>query len=194
MAAEKYIIATTDNGYQIAIRNILNPLGYTFLENCHDSVSLMRLIRSFCPDMVIIDISSQIKDLRGVIQAIDDEMLCTCIVIGEDKDLELYDVLHDSKALSFCRKGYERELLPHTVVLSLMNFNRISKLEKKLKEMMESYETRKSVEKAKWILMERHDIPENEAYQRIRKKSMDTRLTMRAIAEAVICTYEIEKG
>ena len=60
-----------------------------------------------------------------------------------------------------------------------------------LKEMTENYESRKVVERAKWILMERNNLNENEAYDRMRKKSMDSRMSMRSIAEAIIFTYEI---
>lgn len=194
MSAEKYLIVTADNSFQIYIRNILGPRGYTFLDTCHDAILLMRLIRSYSPDLLIVDISSKIKDLRGVVEAVDDELLCTCILVGDDSDFDKFDMVESSKCLSYCYKGQERETLTHTVALGLLNFKRISKLEGKLKEMAETYETRKAVEKAKWILMDRHSIGENEAYQKIRKKSMDTRLTMRAIAEAIICTYEIEKG
>jgi len=194
MAGERYLIATVDNNFQITIRNILNPSGYTYLDNCQDAVSLMKLIRSYCPELVIIDLSSPIRDLRGVIEAVDDELLCTCILIGDQQAIETCDILERSKAILYCLKGQEREALVQSVVLGVLNFKRIAKLDKKLKEMTETYETRKAVEKAKMILMERHEIAENEAYQRIRKKSMDARLTMRAIAEAIICTNEVEKG
>jgi Response regulator with putative antiterminator output domain len=194
MAGERYVIATAENNFQITIRNILNPRGYTFLDHCRDAAVLMRLIRSYCPDFVIIDLGSQIRDIRGIMEAIDDELICTCILIGEETEIYNCDVIDKSRVLSYCYKGRERETLVYAVEIGILNYKRVSRLEKKLKEMTESFETRKSVDKAKWILMNRHNIAENEAYQRIRKKSMDTRLTMRAIADAIICTYEIEKG
>jgi response regulator NasT len=72
-----------------------------------------------------------------------------------------------------------------------MNYRRVSDLNKKLKEMTENYETRKAVERAKWILMDREGISENEAYERMRKKSMSTRTPMKALADAIIFAYEI---
>lgn len=194
MAGEKYIIATADNNFQITVRNILNPRGYTFLAHCHDAVSFMRLIRTYTPDIVIADLSVKIKDIRAVIEAIDDELICTCIIIGEPMDMEMFDIVDKAKAAVYCSKGHERESLIHTIELGILNFKRIAKQERKLKEMAETYETRKAVDKAKWILIDKYKITEHEAYQRIRKKSMDTRFTMRAIAEAIICTYEVERG
>jgi signal transduction protein with GAF and PtsI domain len=56
----------------------------------------------------------------------------------------------------------------------------------KTKVIQEELETRKKVEKAKGILMKRKSISEAEAYRRIQKMSMDSRVAMRDIAGKVI--------
>jgi len=54
-------------------------------------------------------------------------------------------------------------------------------------------EIRKKVERAKGILMKEQNIGEEEAYNLMRKSSMDKRLHMNDIAEAVILSYEVRK-
>lgn len=100
MAGEKYIIATAENSIQIGIRNMINPEGYEYLSNCNDAISLMRLIRSYHPDFVIVDTNMKLRELRNTIETIDEEMLCACIIIGEYKDLEIVNLLEKSKVLS----------------------------------------------------------------------------------------------
>lgn len=56
----------------------------------------------------------------------------------------------------------------------------------------EALETRKSVERAKGILMKGRDLTEEEAFRLIQKQSMNTRKTMREIADAVILASEIK--
>ena len=191
MAGEKYIIATAENSIQIAIRNMLNPVGFEYLSNCNDSISLMRLIRSYHPDFVVVDTNMKLRELRNTIETIDEEMLCACIIIGEYKDMDIVNLLEKSRVLSFCPKPINKEILVHILEMTNMNYKRVYQLTNKLKEMTENYESRKVVERAKWILMERNNINENEAYDRMRKKSMDSRMSMRSIAEAIIFTYEI---
>lgn len=58
----------------------------------------------------------------------------------------------------------------------------------------EALETRKVVERAKGILMKEHNIGEEEAYRLIHRKSMDSRRSMRNIAEAVLVSYDMKKG
>lgn len=63
----------------------------------------------------------------------------------------------------------------------------------KTKIIQEELDTRKKTEKAKGILMEERNINESEAFSLIRKSSMDKRISMKEIAEAIILSYEIRQ-
>ncbi|MFZ5986536.1 MAG: ANTAR domain-containing response regulator, partial [Bacillota bacterium] len=58
----------------------------------------------------------------------------------------------------------------------------------KVKKLNDTLESRKIVEKAKWILVEQNGLSEAEAYEAIKKKSRDNRMPMKSIAEALILT------
>ncbi len=66
-----------------------------------------------------------------------------------------------------------------------------SELVIKTKVIQEELETRKIVERAKEILMRRTEKSAEEAYRWMRKKSMDSRKSMRQIAEAILLSEEI---
>lgn len=61
----------------------------------------------------------------------------------------------------------------------------------KTKVIQEELETRKLVERAKEILMHRKGLKGDAAYRWMQKKSMDTRKSMRHVAEAVILSEEL---
>jgi len=63
----------------------------------------------------------------------------------------------------------------------------------KTRVIQEELETRKKVEKAKGILMRVEKLTEEQAYEKIRKFSMDTRKSMREVAEAIIIAEEMKK-
>jgi len=63
----------------------------------------------------------------------------------------------------------------------------------KTRVIQEELETRKKVEKAKGILMQVEKLTEEQAYEKIRKFSMDTRKSMREVAEAIIIAEEMKK-
>ena len=61
------------------------------------------------------------------------------------------------------------------------------------KVIKEELEARKTIERAKGILMKQEGLSEETAYNRIRKYSMDSRKTMREVSEAIILSKEIKK-
>lgn len=61
-----------------------------------------------------------------------------------------------------------------------------AKLISETRALKQALETRKVVEKAKGLLMKHHGVTEDEAYNAIRKKSMNSKKTMKEIAEAIV--------
>jgi len=62
------------------------------------------------------------------------------------------------------------------------------------KIVQEELDARKKVEKAKGILMKEQNLTEEEAYNLIRKSSMDKRVRMKDVAEAIILSHEVRKN
>ncbi len=62
----------------------------------------------------------------------------------------------------------------------------------KTKVIQEELETRKQVEKAKEVLMRRRKMKGDEAYRWLQRRSMDSRKSMRQVAEAVLLSAELE--
>jgi|LSQX01.1.fsa_nt_gb response regulator NasT len=185
MAGEKYVVAAVENRVQVAVRNILNPHGYVFLEHCSDPVSLLRLVRSYHPDFIVVDSGMQLSNARSTLETVDDEMLCTGILLGEYGDAVAFSIVEKSKVFSFCPKPLNRDILLNTVDLAILNYRRMLELDLQLRKMTEEYESKKRIERAKIILMEQ-GLSEKDAYGMIRKRSMDERTTMRSIADSII--------
>jgi two-component system, response regulator PdtaR len=61
----------------------------------------------------------------------------------------------------------------------------------KTKVIQEELETRKKIERAKEILMAKRGLPADKAFRWLQKKSMDTRKSMREIAEALIISQDL---
>ncbi len=61
------------------------------------------------------------------------------------------------------------------------------------KIVQEELETRKKVERAKGILMKEQNLSEDEAYTLMRRSSMNRRVSMKEVAEAIILSFQIRK-
>lgn len=124
--AESYLVVTAENSVQIAIRNMLNPYGFMFLEHCREATYLMRMVRSYQPDFIVADLNLQPRELKRAIETIDEELICTCVLIGDYKDMEMTSLIEKAKAVSFCSKPLNREILINTVELSLVFHKRLN--------------------------------------------------------------------
>ena len=58
----------------------------------------------------------------------------------------------------------------------------------------ESIKSRKMIERAKGILMKKINISEEDAYKKMRQKSMDVRKSMKEVAEAIIIASTLDKN
>ena len=87
----------------------------------------------------------------------------------------------------------EEEILP-AVELAISRFEEFMSLRKENENLKRTLEARKTIERAKGILMKQQDLSEAEAFSLIQKKSMDMRKPMAEIAHAIILAEEmIEK-
>jgi response regulator NasT len=77
------------------------------------------------------------------------------------------------------------DLLP-AVEIAVSRQSEILALEDEIADLSERFETRKIVDRAKGLLMERMGMSEPEAFRWIQKTSMDRCLSMREVADAVI--------
>ena len=185
---EKFIICGEDRDSLGNIKNALVSNGYIYIGYAKESYSILRHIRSHAPDLVIIDISKKFSELKKVLEVINEELLCTCILLMDIKNDEAIEFVKKTSIMTYLVKPIYNEILLQIVELTHTNFQRIMEYEEKIKKLNNTIENRKTLEKAKWILVEQKKITEAEAYEWIKKKSRDNRKPMVEIADAIILT------
>ena len=84
----------------------------------------------------------------------------------------------------------EEELAP-TIEMAISRFEEFTSLRRENADLKRTLESRKTIEKAKGLLMKNKGLSESEAFQMIQKKSMETRKPMIDIAEAIVLAGEI---
>ena len=86
----------------------------------------------------------------------------------------------------------DAELLP-AIEIAMARYAEFQEIDKKIGDLQETLETRKLVERAKGVLMDTQGLKEQEAFRKIQQLSMNTRKSMREIAQAILLTAQIEK-
>jgi response regulator NasT len=159
-----------------------------------DGRTAVELARKLLPDLVIMDI--KMPDMDGISAA--DELakarVAPVVLLTAYSEQALIGRAKDAGVCGYLVKPFrETELMP-VIELALARFDEMRDLEREVSDLKEALETRKLVERAKGVLMEVHGLRESEAFNRMRKTSMDNRKSMREVAEAILLTHEVQTG
>ena len=192
MAQTRIVIAEDEAIPRMDLREMLENLGYLVVGEAGDGVSAVNLARELRPDLVVMDIKMPEMDGIAAARVLTEERISPVLLVTAYSHRELVDNAKDAGVLAYVAKPFGEAQLVPAVEVALARFREFRALEKELGDTRSALETRKIVERAKGVLMDKHGLREDEAFRRIQKLSMDTRKSMRAVAEAILLAQQAE--
>lgn len=193
MAQTRVVIADDESIIRMDLREMLTGLGYLVVGEAGDGVSAVNLARELRPDLVIMDI--KMPDLDGIAAAkiLSEERISPVLLLTAFSQTELIEGAKDAGVVGYIVKPFrESELVP-AIEVALARFREFRSLEKEATDLRDALETRKLVERAKGVLMDSQGLKEAEAFRKIQKLSMNTRKSMKEIAEAILLAHEVQR-
>ena len=187
IATKRRAIVVEDEALiRMDIVETLREGGFDVVGEASNGEEALALAREFKPDVVVMDVKMPVMDGITAAEHIAKERLAPVVLLTAFSQTELVERARDAGAMAYVVKPFTpADLLP-AVEIAASRFVEIRALENEIADINERMETRKTVERAKGILMEKMQLNEPEAFRWIQKTSMDRRLTMREVAEAVI--------
>lgn len=188
----RILIADDESLIRLDLKEMLSHLGYDVVAEVGDGGAAIELSRKLKPDLVIMDIKMPEVDGIAAAEILTREQIAPVVLLTAYSDQALVERARDAGVVGYVVKPFrEAELMP-VIELSLTRFAEFTALRKEVGDLRDALETRKVVERAKGVLMEVHGLPEADAFRRIRKTSMDSRKSMKEVAEAILLTYEMD--
>ena len=168
------------------IKNALQQNGYSVADLCTSSNDMLRKVRMNPPDILLINFD--MPDMTGLeaSRIVGDENLCSIILLVNSDQREFCIGRVEDYDITMFVKPINRIALLSTIDTVVQSRIRIRKLSDELFTLKRGMEERKLVERAKGILMKKKSISEAEAYRRIQKMSMDSRVSMKDIAQKIV--------
>jgi two-component system, response regulator PdtaR len=188
----RIVIADDESIIRMDLREILTQLGYDVVGEASDGRTALELARKLQPDLVILDIKMPSMDGIEAAEYVTDEGLAPVVLLTAYSEKALIGRAKNAGVSGYLVKPFrESELMP-VIELALARFNEMKGMESEVGELREKLEARKVIERAKGTLMEVHGLTEAEAFNRMRRTSMDSRKSMRDVAEAILLTHQVE--
>ena len=190
----RVVIADDESIIRLDLGEMLTNLGYEVVGEGSDGAVAVELAHRLRPDLVIMDIKMPGMDGIAAAQELTRARIAPVLLLTAYSEQHLVERAREAGVIAYLVKPFrEAELLP-SIEIALARFAEFQVVEQEVHSLKDALETRKLIEQAKGILMETQGLKESEAFHRIRKASMDTRKSMREIAEAILLTHQLERS
>ena len=187
----RIIIAEDDTVIRMDLKDELQRQGYLVVGEAGDGQSAINLTRELRPDLVVMDIRMPEMDGISAAEVLTREKLAPTVLLTAFSDEELIERARNAGVVHYVTKPWRSSDLKPAIEIALARFKEFRAMESKAKSLEDQLETRKVVEKAKGVLMQKHGISENDAFHRIQRASMNNRKSMKEIAEAILLAEEL---
>ena len=186
--AVRVVIAEDEAIVRLDLKEIMEEEGYEVVGETGRGDEAVELVRQHRPDLAILDIKMPGMDGLRAAREITSRHQVAVLLLTAFSQRDLIEEARDSGVSAYLVKPFQpRELLPAVAeVLSKARQDWAIDAEHPGDGAEDKIATRRIVDEAKAILMERDDLPETEAFSFIQRTAMQSRARMRDIAQQVV--------
>jgi response regulator NasT len=182
----RVLIAEDEALIRLDLKEMLEEEGYAVVGEAADGEAAVELAEQLRPDLVILDVKMPVLDGITAAERIAAARIAPVVILTAFSQRDLVERARDAGAMAYLVKPFSKSDLLPAIEIAASRASEITALEREVGDLTERLETRKIVERAKGALQSAHGMSEPEAFRWIQKTSMDRRLSMRAVAEAVV--------
>ncbi|GCE42374.1 response regulator [Rhodococcus wratislaviensis] len=184
----RVVVAEDEALIRLDLVEMLREEGYDVVGEAGDGQAAVDLAVELKPDLVIMDVKMPRRDGIDAASEIAAKRIAPVVILTAFSQRELVDRARDAGAMAYLVKPFSSADLVPAVELAASRFKEVTALEREISDLSERLETRKIVERAKGVLMDKQSLTEPEAFKWIQRAAMDRRSTMKAVAQVVLET------
>lgn len=182
----RVVIAEDEAIIRLDLKETLEEEGYEVVGETGRGDEAIELVDSLKPDLAILDIKMPGKTGLEAAAEIAGGRKAAVLILTAFSQRDLIEQARDAGALAYLVKPFQRaELLP-AVEVALGRFREMQALDDEVESLQEQLETRRVVDRAKGILMDKHGMSESDSFAFIQKSAMNERRSMRSVADDVV--------
>ena len=182
----RVVIAEDEAIIRLDLKETLEEVGYEVVGETGRGDKAVDLVRELRPDLAILDIKMPGMDGIEAARLITKDRICGVLVLTAFSQREVIEQARDAGALAYLVKPFQKTDLVPAIEVAIARFREMQALNGEVDALEEQLEARKSIDRAKGILIDQCSMSESDAYGFIQRGAMNHRTTMKAVADMVI--------
>jgi response regulator NasT len=192
-AALKILVIDKDPIRRAILEAGLREAGFTNVILEGETAGLLGLIYRADPDVILIDLETPSRDVLEQMFQVSRVVRRPIAMFVDQSDRDTTQAAVEAGVSAYIVNGLVKERVKGILELCISRFNAVARLQDELDRAKTALEERKTIDRAKGILMKAKGLPEEEAYALLRKTAMNEKRKIAEVAQAVITASELLK-
>ena len=189
----KLVVVEDDETVRLWVKDTLEKqFGHKVIGEAATGNDMVRTVLAEEPDVVVFDIHLPQQTGLSALRQIYQEKIIAAVAITADRDQDLVRRALEEHVLAYLVKPIEAHQLGPALLVAWARFGEMRELANENDTLKQNLQNRKTIERAKGVLMKRHRWSEQEAFRRLQRGAMNRRTTMIQLAQAVLNGLEVE--
>ncbi len=186
----RILVAEDETIIRLDLRKTLEDAGFDVCAEARNGEEAVALAASERPDLAILDVKMPKLDGIEAARRILGERPIPIVMLTAYGHDELVSRAVEAGVFGYLVKPFrDSDLLP-AIRAARARHDELQALREEAESLTEALATRKVVERAKGLLMEREGLSEQDAFARLRRVSQSSNRPMKVVAEAVVATFD----
>jgi AmiR/NasT family two-component response regulator len=182
----RVVIAEDEAIIRMDLRETLEEEGYTVVGETGRGDEAVELVRSLEPDLAILDVKMPGLDGLQAAGVINREKLSAVLILTAFSQREIVEQARDAGALAFLVKPFQKSDLVPAIEVAIGRFRELRDMSGEISALGEQLEARKTIDRAKGLLIDECGMRESDAFGFIQRTAMSERTRMRDVAERIL--------
>jgi response regulator NasT len=184
--AIRIVLAEDEAIIRLDLRESLQEEGYEVVGDVGRGDKAVEMVEALRPDVAIFDIKMPGMSGLEAAKIVSDKKICPVVMLTAFSQREIIEQARDAGALAYLVKPFQKTDLVPAIELAIARFAELRSLSGEVAALGAQLETRKLIDRAKGVLIDKHRLSESDAFAFIQSMAMSQRMKMGDIAEQVI--------
>ncbi|MGA1611323.1 MAG: ANTAR domain-containing response regulator [Ilumatobacteraceae bacterium] len=184
--AVRIVLAEDEAIIRLDLRESLQEEGYEVVGDVGRGDKAVEMVDELRPDVAIFDIKMPGMSGLEAPKIVSDKKICPVVMLTAFSQREIIEQARDAGALAYLVKPFQKTDLVPAIELAIARFAELKSLSGEVAALGAQLEIRKLVDRAKGVLIDKHQMSESDAFSFIQSMAMSQRMKMGDIAEQII--------